>query len=131
MKKILLLVSGLALSASVFATDNDFALATGGTAGSTTLVSKTANEACDALATETDTVPVKVGLSKENYGHVACSTTDIAVSVTSPKGKGKVYSSSSGGGSLVESDCATATDCKDTDVSGKATELRTAAGGST
>ena len=108
MKKILIIVSSLVLSSSVFAATP---LTAGGSAGAVTKVGKDtsggAAVACDALSTDTiaAAAQVKVGLSKENLGAIACSATEIAVGVASPKGKGKSYSSNSGGGALKEDDC--------------------------
>lgn len=114
MKKILMLVSGVMLSSSVFAT----ALTAGGSSGSQTTVSATTGGDinCAALASETDTTPVKVGLSKENVGAVDCSATDIGVGTSSTKGKGKRYGAGSGGGAVTETACANTAACVQADA---------------
>lgn len=121
MKKILLLASCVMFSSSVFAAP--VTLTTGPAQTKVTKVE------CDALSADTNTAgqEVKVGLSKENFGALECTATDIGVAVTSPKGKGHVYSTNSGGGALVDTACATVTACAQGDADSAATAALAAA----
>lgn len=123
MKKILLLVSSVMLSASVFAAGVGGNLNSAvGQPGSTTKIAATTGGdlQCAALSGDADTTPVKVGLSKENIGAVDCSGTDIGVAVASTKGKGLVFSVGSGGGSEQQTSCASAALCAQSDATTQA-----------
>lgn len=111
MKKILMLVAGMALSSSVFAAAT--ALTAGGTTGSTTSVT---TGACSALS-ET----VKVNLSKSNVGAYECTATAVGVAAASTAGKIKVYRANSGGGAVKEASCAATSGCVESDVTSATT----------